>query len=97
MNCTFCKKPVVPNPINPQYIRHKLVLDIDETLLHSSRSFHNSDAIITTTGKEESATFYVTLRPYAREFIVNMNKFFDIYFYSASCLEVIFFISILSR
>ncbi len=73
----------------PHFYKHQLILDIDETLLHTSDTHTLCDAIITTSKCDVLSTLYVTLRPYARELIVYMSKYYNIYLYSASCHEVL--------
>ena len=74
---------------NSKRYRHKLVLDIDETLLHStSTAVVGADAVISWVTDMTTKCLYIILRPYAREFILYMSQLYDIYFYSASCMRV---------
>lgn len=72
-----------------KYFRHKLVLDIDETLLHStSTAVPGADVVISWDSDLTTKHLYIILRPYAREFVLYMSQLYDIYFYSASCMKV---------
>ena len=69
--------------------KNKIAIDIDETLVYTSRTYSSSaDAIINIYHDGKPVTLYIILRPYAREFVFYMSKFYDVYFYSASPSEV---------
>ena len=100
MGCVHCRRrPKVLNKedkcINHGNIyRHKLALDIDETLIHST--YINNDehqAVIHAYNDNYQLTHYVYVRPYAREFIIYLGQYYDVYFYSASSRLVILLIS----
>lgn len=59
--------------------KHFLFLDIDETLLHASKQqIENSGVIIV-----KSIKYYVSLRPYLREFLEKARKDFNVILYTA--------------
>lgn len=58
-----------------------LVLDLDETLIHSV----SKDEICQVTISDEGGcAIRMNIRPYVREFLENMSKFYHIYVYTAS-------------
>ena len=84
----FKKKAVILSPPSVGIIkkyRHKIALDIDGTLLNSTTQFSTgcnmSLSCDTSSGLK---IYYVFLRPYAREFIIYISQFYDVYIYSAS-------------
>ncbi|POM60259.1 NLI interacting factor-like phosphatase [Phytophthora palmivora] len=73
--------PVSPNDANKKC----LVLDLDETLVHSSfRPTINPDYIIPVEIDGIVHQVYVCLRPGAEEFLVEMAKYYEIVVYTAS-------------
>ena len=71
-----------------------LILDLDETLVHSS--FHplyynneiiQPDIFFTILFENKSHDVYVLKRPYIKEFLNKMNKIFNIYIFTASIKE----------
>ena len=63
-----------------------LILDLDETLVHSSfKPFSKkSDYMITINSRDKTKIVYVLKRPYAQEFLEEMSKFFEIIIFTAS-------------
>ena len=79
-----------PKALNASF-KHKYILavDIDETLLHSTKTYEsNTDLIINCLKGSIPTTLYVFIRPYAREFLIYMSQFYDVYFYTASSQNV---------
>ena len=68
------------------YINKKtLVLDLDETLVHSSfKKVKNADIKQSIEIDGFIQTVYVNVRPYAEEFIVEMSKYYEIVMFTAS-------------
>ena len=72
-----------------------LILDLDETLVHSSFYPFNcedennvkSDIFFTILFNQKYYDVYVLLRPYFNEFLNKMSKIFDIYIFTASIKE----------
>ncbi|OWZ12936.1 Nuclear LIM factor interactor-interacting protein spore-specific form [Phytophthora megakarya] len=73
--------PVSPNDANKKC----LVLDLDETLVHSSfRPTDNADFIIPIDIDGTTHHVYVAKRPGAEEFLIEMAKYYEIVVYTAS-------------
>lgn len=80
--------------------RKTLVLDLDETLVHTSTSFDargavgdgsktiapelRLDVVSSTNLNRQNRTFYVRLRPYVHEFLRECSEIFDIVVFTAS-------------
>ena len=72
-----------------------LILDLDETLVHSSfypfnsddETDTNSDIFFTILFNNKYYDVYVLLRPFFHEFLEKMSKAFDIYIFTASIKE----------
>ena len=72
-----------------------LILDLDETLVHSSfypfnsddETDTNSDIFFTILFNNKYYDVYVLLRPYFHQFLEKMSKLFDIYIFTASIKE----------
>ncbi|EGZ24410.1 hypothetical protein PHYSODRAFT_311407 [Phytophthora sojae] len=79
------RKSVLP-PLAPDDANKKcLVLDLDETLVHSSfRPTTNPDYIIPVDIDGTIHQVYVCKRPGAEEFLVEMSKYYEIVVYTAS-------------
>ncbi|KAH7477259.1 hypothetical protein PRIC1_001277 [Phytophthora ramorum] len=84
-NTIELRKSVLP-PISPDDASKKcLVLDLDETLVHSSfRPTTNPDYIIPVDIDGTIHQVYVCRRPGAEEFLVEMAKHYEIVIYTAS-------------
>ncbi|KAG3232982.1 hypothetical protein PI124_g21940 [Phytophthora idaei] len=79
------RKSVLP-PLSPDDANKKcLVLDLDETLVHSSfRPTPNPDLIIPVNIDGTIHHVYVCKRPGAEEFLIEMAKYYEIVVYTAS-------------
>lgn len=79
------RKSILP-PRSPDDLTKKcLVLDLDETLVHSSfRPTSNPDLIIPVNIDDTVYQVYVCKRPGAEEFLVKMSKIYEIVVYTAS-------------
>ena len=71
-----------------------LILDLDETLVHSSfkpinynNILHKPDIFLTINFRDNDHNVYVLKRPYVHEFLKEMNKFFNIIIFTASVRE----------
>jgi|TARA_B110000285_G_C15025929_1_gene564153 carboxy-terminal domain RNA polymerase II polypeptide A small phosphatase len=65
--------------------RKTLVLDLDETLVHSSfKKIKNADIKQPIDIDGFIQTVYVNVRPYAEEFILHMSKFYEVIMFTAS-------------
>jgi RNA polymerase II subunit A small phosphatase-like protein len=73
-------------PQKEGYIGKKtLVLDLDETLVHSSfKKIKHADIKQPIDIDGFIQTVYVNVRPYAEEFILYMSKFYEIIMFTAS-------------
>ncbi len=66
-----------------------LVIDLDETLVHSTfDQIENSDLIIPMIIDEELYEVYVLIRPGAFEFLEELSKLFEIVIFTASLSKV---------
>ncbi|GMH05175.1 hypothetical protein Nepgr_007015 [Nepenthes gracilis] len=79
-----CQPPIMPresqkrNPIT-------LVLDLDETLVHSTLEHcEDADFTFTVSFNMKEHTFYVKQRPYLRTFLERVSKMFEIFVFTAS-------------
>ena len=90
----FLNYDINPSKINKQ--KKFLILDLDETLVHSSFYPFNSedddnkttsDIFFTILFNKKYYDVYVLLRPYFNEFINKMSKIFNIYIFTASIKE----------
>ena len=73
-------------PKSEEFLNKKtLILDLDETLVHSSFSpFEKNDIILEVDFEGIMYNIYVLVRPFAEEFLVNMSKYFEIAIFTAS-------------
>ncbi|KAL3672204.1 hypothetical protein V7S43_002866 [Phytophthora oleae] len=79
------RKSVLPPPSADDTNKKCLVLDLDETLVHSSfRPTDNPDYIIPVDIDGTVHHVYVCRRPGAEEFLVEMAKYYEIVVYTAS-------------
>ena len=62
-----------------------LILDLDETLVHSSFTpFQKNDIILEVDFDGIKYNIYVLIRPYAEEFLKNVSKYFEVVVFTAS-------------
>ena len=62
-----------------------LILDLDETLVHSSFTpFQKNDIILEVDFDGIIYNIYVLIRPYAEEFLKNVSKYFEVVVFTAS-------------
>ena len=62
-----------------------LILDLDETLVHSSFTpFQKNDIVLDVDFDGIMYNIYVLIRPYAEEFLKNVSKYFEIVIFTAS-------------
>ena len=71
-----------------------LILDLDETLVHSSfkpinynNAFHKPDIFLSIYFRGNNHNVYVLKRPYVHEFLKEMNKIYNIIIFTASVKE----------
>ena len=71
-----------------------LILDLDETLVHSSfkpinynNTFHKPDIFLSIDFRGNTHNVYVLKRPYVNEFLKEMNKIYNIIIFTASVKE----------
>lgn len=69
-----------------KYLNKKtLVLDLDETLVHSSFTpFDKSDIILKVDFEEDIYNIHVLVRPYVEQFIEEVSKLFEVVIFTAS-------------
>ena len=80
-------KQIKKSQIKSQKIKQKLlVIDLDETLVHSSFDyFENPDLILNINlEEEEDCKIYINIRPGAKEFIEELSNYFEIRLFTAS-------------
>lgn len=72
--------------LSTQRVRKTLILDLDETLVHSSfRPFNSkSDIELQVIFDDVRHRVYVLKRPYVDEFLQRMNELYDIFVFTAS-------------
>ena len=92
----FLNYDIKPSQIRTNTPKKILILDLDETLVHSSFYPFNSDdednkttsdIFFTILFNQKYYDVYVLLRPYFTEFINKMSKIFNIYIFTASIKE----------
>eukprot|EP00747_Dinoflagellata_sp_TGD_P084945 gnl/TRDRNA2_/TRDRNA2_162715_c0_seq4.p1 gnl/TRDRNA2_/TRDRNA2_162715_c0~~gnl/TRDRNA2_/TRDRNA2_162715_c0_seq4.p1 ORF type:complete len:263 (-),score=59.51 gnl/TRDRNA2_/TRDRNA2_162715_c0_seq4:84-818(-) len=79
-------RPVdLPPQVGKNIGRKTLVLDMDETLIHSSfRNTHGADIVITVELEGESHHVFVLKRPGVDEFLVRVAELYEVVVYTAS-------------
>ena len=88
INFPVSQAPLLPRPCPIFALRPLLILDLDETLLHSSvNPVSRPDAIITTVIGGTKCIFYVLFRPYMREFLNHVAKYWEVCVFTASVCE----------
>lgn len=82
---------LLPPPTEDQYNKKLLVLDLDETLVHSSfNKVDNADIVIPLSIEDPvskatiSHQVYVYKRPYVDEFLETMSKYYELAIFTAS-------------
>ena len=78
---------ILPPKSNEKIDKKTLVLDLDETLIHSQHfpfSSAKSDIVLKLDLENDPHDFHVLVRPGAKEFIRKMNKFYEIVIFTAS-------------
>ena len=86
----YCKilldEEILLPPKSKEFSNKKtLILDLDETLVHSSFiPFKKNDIILNIESEGVIYNIYVLIRPYAEKFIKNIAKFFEIIVFTAS-------------
>ena len=86
------KENLIPTPLNEKNLninkgqKKTLVLDLDETLVHSSMTpFQNKDNIVLTINYEgKNYTIYVIKRPFLDKFLNEVSIFYDVIIFTAS-------------
>ena len=80
------KEELLLPPKSEEFLNKKtLILDLDETLVHSSFSpFEKNDIILEVDFEGIMYNIYVLVRPFAEEFLINMSKYFEIAIFTAS-------------
>ena len=83
-------EPLLP----PKHVKHQhkktLVLDLDETLVHSDISpMNNSDIILRIEFENTLNDIHVLVRPGTTEFIKHMGELFEVVIFTASLSKVI--------
>ena len=73
-------------PKSPEFLNKKtLILDLDETLVHSSFvPFPKSDIILNVNFDGIPYKIYVLVRPGAEDFIINLSNYFELVIFTAS-------------
>eukprot|EP00835_Amoeboradix_gromovi_P006070 NODE_653_length_5514_cov_0.694552.p3 type:complete len:220 gc:universal NODE_653_length_5514_cov_0.694552:3016-2357(-) len=67
------------------HTKKTLIIDLDETLVHASfAAIDNPDLIVEIELDKVKHCLYVLLRPYAKEFIVEMSKIYELVIFTAS-------------
>ena len=71
---------------SPEFLNKKtLILDLDETLVHSSyEPFPKNDIVLTVNFEGIYYKIYVLVRPGAEEFLKNISKYFELVIFTAS-------------
>ena len=79
------EEPLLP-PKEKEFENKKtLILDLDETLVHSSFTpFEKNDIILEVDFEGVIYNIYVLVRPFAKEFLINVSKYFEIVIFTAS-------------
>ena len=81
------QKYILPPKLDDKIDKKTLVLDLDETLLHSQYnkfSSSESDIVLKIEYENEPREIHVLIRPGAKEFLRKMNKFYELVIFTAS-------------
>lgn len=65
-----------------------IILDVDETLVITNNIKENNNLLLTKI-INNNIKYYVYKRPFLENFIININKYFDIYIYSLGTIDYI--------
>ena len=73
-------------PPKPHNLTKKtLILDLDETLVHSSFTpFEKNDIILDVDFEGVIFNIFVLVRPFAKQFLINLSKYFELVIFTAS-------------
>ena len=75
----------VPEPIYLTSDKPVLIIDLDETLIHSAMGRKFGDNVITIKSRKHgNVVFSVTVRPHAREFLQEMAKYYTLVLFTAA-------------
>ena len=79
------KEPLLPLKEKEFQDKKTLILDLDETLVHSSFTpFEKNDIILDVDFEGVIFNIYVLVRPFAKEFLINISKYFELVIFTAS-------------
>ena len=79
------KEPILPPKEKEFQDKKTLILDLDETLVHSSFTpFEKNDIILEVDFEGVMFNIYVLVRPYAKEFLINVSKYYEVIIFTAS-------------
>ncbi|KAL0225763.1 hypothetical protein P9112_013087 [Eukaryota sp. TZLM1-RC] len=82
---SLCNNPLLPPQIAPNIGRKTLVLDLDETLVHTSyENFHNHDFSIKLFLNGCVRELFVYKRPYVDHFLASVAPYFEVVVFTAS-------------
>ena len=74
---------LLPNSLNSG--KKTLIIDLDETLVHASFSpVEKSDILVEVELERVTHQLFVVLRPYAKEFLIEMSKHYELVIFTAS-------------
>eukprot|EP00668_Euglena_longa_P015365 GGOE01019439.1.p1 GENE.GGOE01019439.1~~GGOE01019439.1.p1 ORF type:complete len:284 (-),score=43.54 GGOE01019439.1:363-1214(-) len=76
--------PLLPSKQQPMQARNTLVLDLDETLVHSSFEPIPADHVIPIVVEGSKQMVYVKVRPFAKEFLDRVSMLFEVVLLTAS-------------
>ena len=75
----------VPNPVFLTSTKPVLVIDLDETLVHSANGRQDGEQVFTIKTKTQGrVSFTVTVRPFAREFLRSVKEHYTLILFTAS-------------
>ncbi|CAD8068508.1 unnamed protein product [Paramecium sonneborni] len=86
---SYNQKPIqIPKQSLQHMGRKTLVIDLDETLVHSSFNYiSDPDFILKIKVMNANYTIYVRIRPGVEEFLMKMAEFYEIFIFTASICE----------
>ncbi len=83
------QQAILPKMHNKHLGMKTLVLDLDETLVHSSfEVVDNPDYIVNIKNEEDHLNIYVLMRPHMKEFLEVMSKYYEVVIFTASMSDV---------
>lgn len=75
----------VPLPLSRSKRPSTLILDLDETLVHTSHdAVPNADLVVEVVSRKETSVFYVLKRPHLDVFLQVVSKYFSVVIFTAS-------------